>query len=246
MKVFKVFLMSFLVFFVTNGLAQNSVKFVSVEWPPFQMENGPEKGLTAEIVEGVFKKGGSSIKIEFMPWKRAVDFLEATNNDYMGIVALYRSDISDKMYASKVVLKSPIGLVVPKGKEIHFKKVEDLFNKTIITIDGYSNTPEIDKAILENKIKSPKANSDQGALEMLIAKRGEAAIMDRYVFSYYQARTPGAEKFVFEKDIIADLEFYIGFKKTEKGKELRDLFDQNLSGVPVENIKKKYLNLKAN
>lgn len=64
-----------LLLFYTLNLQAGTLRIVSGEYAPYCGEKLPGRGMSTQLVEVIFKESKKEIKIEFMPWKRAMNYL---------------------------------------------------------------------------------------------------------------------------------------------------------------------------
>ncbi len=75
-KVILVFCVLGLCAFPVQALAEDTLRILTGEWPPFVSESLPQYGYTAEIVSYAFLAAGLEPEFAFMPWKRCALMVE--------------------------------------------------------------------------------------------------------------------------------------------------------------------------
>lgn len=66
------------------------IKLVTLEYPPYITKEGKEvSGVAVELVERVFNKLGKPIKIDVLPWGRAIEYMRIGKAD--GIFTAFKT-----------------------------------------------------------------------------------------------------------------------------------------------------------
>jgi len=68
----------FFIVFTSSGSAE-MITMVTCNWQPFQGEDLPKQGFTAEIARQALNRKGHTFKLIFRPWARAVDQVKKGN-----------------------------------------------------------------------------------------------------------------------------------------------------------------------
>ena len=149
-------------------------------WPPFYGPDIKNGGYLTEIVKESFKRVGYDCKVEFVPWKRAVD--EAKKGKYDGLLgAFYTEDRLKDFKYSEPVTESQLVFFSKKGRDIPYKKLEDLSQYKIGVIGGYQYSEEFDAAEYLYKEEVPKVEQN---IKKVIADRIDIFIDSKEVVLY--------------------------------------------------------------
>ncbi|BBE30798.1 hypothetical protein OSSY52_09390 [Tepiditoga spiralis] len=161
------FLILGLLIFVS--MFSRTVTFAAIDWPPFTGPTLDNYGFHSEISIAAMKKMGYEVKIEFVPWQRALNMVRS--GKYDGLFTIYYSDERAQYYAfTDVVSTSNLVFFKKKGKDIpnNYKTFEDLKKYTFGVVRGYKNTDEFDKA---DYLMKENANNSEENLKKLIFGR---------------------------------------------------------------------------
>lgn len=171
-----------------SGFIQaREVLVVTVDWPPYYTQTLPEQGPFSAITRAAFKVKGHTIKITFLPWKRAFWEVNYGRAD-MVLGAFYTEDrakiyaYSDSIYA---VREHVIGL---KSNNIFsFNTLNDLKEYTFGTTLGYAYSKEFDAATY---LLRKNASSDYLNIKKLFDKSIDFVVMTPGVFKAALSQIP--------------------------------------------------------
>lgn len=199
------------------GAFAKTFKLVSEAYPPYEyQENGKNIGMDVEILDLITKKTGVEIKIEFIPWKRALEMVKDGSAD--GIFSLAKTPEREEF------LHYP-GTPLYQGKTVLFahpdykgdpKSLEDLKGKTVSIVTDNSYGAEFDG----NKEIQKDASSDQDTqMRKLIAGRVPLTVANEIV-GWHNIKKQGG-KDIRTLGIVVDKDVnYIGVsKKSPNSKE---------------------------
>lgn len=154
------------------------VSLTSCDWEPYAAEKLRNYGFTSEIISKAFERVGYKVRFKFLPWKRAM--METKRGKYDALYSAYYSEERAKAYAlSEPYTKSPVVFCARKDANITYTKLRDLTPYKIGIVQGYVNTPEIDKA--DYLYKDKGAVNDLQNLLKLLKGRTDIIIIDKYV-----------------------------------------------------------------
>jgi len=81
MKVFRVFLVLFVLSILGTSSYGQTVQIVTEDYPPYNYEeNGKVTGFSTEIVQAIVKKSGVKADLKLFPWPRAYDMVLKQEN----------------------------------------------------------------------------------------------------------------------------------------------------------------------
>ncbi len=127
--------------FSGNALAQ-TLTLATTDWEPIYGRSLPEQGFFSAVSKAVFKRAGYDIKIQFLPWKRALE--EARSGKYDGLLGAYHNKGRAKnFYYPDPLYSSDEVFIQYKGKGIEYTKVEDLKGYSIGGMRGAANLVEL-------------------------------------------------------------------------------------------------------
>ena len=207
-------------------LADN-LDFAVSEFTPYIFEeNGKITGIHVDIVTEACKKLGIKPNFHFLPWKRALVYMEHGKVDALLSPVKTEERIKFMYYSSEPIDAEKTVFMARKDKNMKVAKLDDLKGISIGVIRGYSYSPEFDnyeglkKEDVTNAIQLMK-KLDAGRTDLVIGEEGNL----KYIRKKYAL---GDIKTVF---ILTETPNYIGFSKKalgEKGNVLADKFGQVL------------------
>lgn len=240
-------LLGFLIAFLlsTPTFAQ-TIKFSTLEWPPYLGEKLPEQGFGVEIVRAAFRAEGiDHVTTDFLPWSRALLVAEQ-GKEYSGVMlAYYSKERSEKFIYSDPVISGEIKFAMRNDNVISWNKFIDLKNKKIGVVQDYVNNPELDKLISDKTLWAEASASDENNITKLAYKRTDLAVVDTNVFDYLVKTAPTLRPFKDQLQIhgktLEDKKLYVLFSKNEEGMRLVKIFNRGLKKINPSEIAKKYM-----
>lgn len=228
------------------SLAGETLRFTSLEWPPYVGENLPGKGLSTEILKAAFAaEGYKNIQVHFFPWSRALSQLEI-NEKYIGCFpAYYSKERAKKFIFSNAINISPIRLAYTKDNPIQWKNLIDLKGKRIGIVQDYVNPIELDQLFSNNTLTADVAISDLSNLSKLAYKRIDLAIIDTNVFDYLISTDAYLQSIkntlLIGTQTIEEKKLFVLFSKSTKGKKYVEIFNRGLKKIDASKITKNYM-----
>src|SRR5919106_7045192 len=103
-----IFVVATMLLFIQSGKAERVISLAISEWPPYVSNDLKNYGLTSEIVAEAFARVGHTVKMSFMPWKRALH--KVAEGVYDATYPAYYSEERAQLYAmSKPFFAAPMG-----------------------------------------------------------------------------------------------------------------------------------------
>lgn len=199
--------------------------------PKSWVDRGRPKGVLVDILHEIEARTGLSFDIRLMPWKRAyMSALEGRG----GIFGLSKNmerlslfDFSEVMYVDEM------RLVVLKGREFAYHKVEDLKGMTLGVTRGASYGDDYDRA--KGRVFIPSEDSGPiSRLRMLLAGRIDAALIGpgeasvRFTITQDRMLMDNRDQFVILETPFVQDDNYIGFAKSLERRDVLDKIDRAL------------------
>jgi polar amino acid transport system substrate-binding protein len=199
--------------------------------PKSWVDRGRPKGVLVDILHEIEARTGLSFDIRLMPWKRAyMSALEGRG----GIFGLSKNmerlslfDFSEVMYVDEM------RLVVLKGREFAYHKVEDLKGMTLGVTRGASYGDDYDRA--KGRVFIPSEDSGPiSRLRMLLAGRIDAALIGpgeasvRFTITQDRMLMDNRNQFVILETPFVQDDNYIGFAKSLERRDVLDKIDRAL------------------
>ncbi len=229
-------------------LAQEKLmRLASLEWAPYVGQNLPQFGLSSAIISSAAQKFGMQTRIEYFPWKRAMQ-LGGKDASYVGYFpAYYTKERAQECYFSQPIGASRVGLAYLKNNPLQFESVNDLAAQTKLTIGvvyGYSNGDEFDVLVKQGRLKTEASASDGLNLRKLMIGRVHAAVVDEVVLRYLLKTDPMlsnyANQIAFHPHPLADLNLYVCFQMNSQGLEMKNALDRALQEMNLRKFEEDY------
>jgi polar amino acid transport system substrate-binding protein len=134
--------------FSINSTAAREITLGYVEFPPYEYcENGNPVGIQVGIVKELCKRAGISIKLQFMPFKRALEDTKRGRID--GLFNFYK--IKERLpffdYTNPVI-ENPLVFFVKKDSQLTYNSLEDLKGLKVGVMHGYTYGTGFDQSSL--------------------------------------------------------------------------------------------------
>lgn len=193
--------------------AENTVRVVTVHWPPYTDEYAKMGGFVSEILAAAFKEVGYDIEISFIPWSRGLKDTKSGRFDAL-YPAYFSEERSIEFVVSQAVAEGELGFFTRSEHEIQYQRLEDLKSYKIGVVRGYVNTKDFDNA--EYLTKS-QANSDEQNLRKLLKGRVDLAVADRLTgSSLINTKIPEAKgKLKYIQPPLQIKELFVLFSKSK-------------------------------
>lgn len=178
----------------------------------FVTDKEKEGGFLIEVTKAAFAKVGHEVKIEYMPWARALrSVMEGESEALLG--SYYNEERAQKMLYSDLIGRSDMVFFKLKSTHIVFDKLEDLRPYTVGTIIGAAYTPEFDAA---QYIKKEAVSDYLTNIKKLAAGRFDLFVEKKYVvLNALQNQFPDEyNKIDMLPKPLRENKFYNAFSKT--------------------------------
>jgi polar amino acid transport system substrate-binding protein len=163
--------------FSINAQNKSVITLTSDPWPPFVEESNRAGGLSIEIIRAAFLAKGYEVKLEILPWARALQSVEKNTIDVLA-GAWWGEERSKTFNYSDPFLLNKIVFVVRKGEVFDFKNINDLRGKTVGVIRDYAYSNEFDYSSVYTKEVSDDYITN---LRKLLANRIDMTLEDEIV-----------------------------------------------------------------
>lgn len=211
-----------------------TVHLASLEWPPFAGEGLPDGGTAAQTVRAAFAAAGYDVKIDYLPWARAIESLR-TKTDYDGLFPAYENEvIGASLILSAPIDTSPLALAEFK-KTRSWTHLPDLAAYTIGTVESYVNTVAFDTLAAQGKLRVEPCTDDETNLRKLAGGRIDMAVIDAAVFRYLVDHTPDlapqSASFHLNPRTLEEKDLFIGFRTDDEGRSFANIFAKGLAQI---------------
>ncbi len=195
--------------------AQNKVvlPIATEHYPPYEMLEAVDglKGFDYEVLVEIFTRLGYKLKIEFLPWKRALAYTQRGTT--LGILTCaYTKEREDYIIYSNPISKRTTGYYVRKG----FKgptplTIADVKGQRVASVSAYASL----NALIEVGIMPIGANDTKSAISMLQRNRFDYLYLNRQSTDFIINQLGLSNLFTFHP--INHKEFFFCFSKKYKG-----------------------------
>lgn len=164
-------------FFYSQSFAGSTFKIISGEYAPYSGEHLYKGGISTQVVQAVYKEMGKEIKLEFVPWKRAIYMLH--NNPLTASYPWSKSpEREEEFIFSDPIHEFNIRYFV--RKDAGLKSVKDFEAKKICRPSGWNNS-YYEKTIKDKKMTLESPTNIESCLSMLRKGRVEIIGLDEVV-----------------------------------------------------------------
>ena len=215
--------------FVSLQCAASTLLFVTIQYPPFSYElDGKQLGIAVELITVASARLHQEIKIEFVPFVRAMHMIQNGEADAIFPFAKNESRLAFAVYPTQSLIEQQPTLFVRKNSDISFDgDLHKLSHFTFGIERGANYGPEFAQAIKDGIIlRTDGAEDQQHNLIKLVHGRFDIAVGPRAVVFYY-AKMAGLLAEIKElqpavgKEVIA----YLAFSRIKNSQAIVDKYD---------------------
>ena len=105
-------------------------------WPPFLDPDHPQQGVATELVKAAFASQGDELKLDFVPWQRALEGVKEGEYDVL-IGAWKTQEREGFLKYSEPYMFNDVKFIKKKGSDFEYSGMDSLTGKTIGTVRGY-------------------------------------------------------------------------------------------------------------
>jgi polar amino acid transport system substrate-binding protein len=209
-----------------------TVHLVSLFWPPYVGKELPFGGIDTDLISQTLAEEGLSLKVDFVPWPRALAMFESGTID--GIYPEYpeRGDKHTHCAMSNAYRTTVLSIAEPVGKPLQWNEVHDLARYRLGIVRGYLNTPEFDSLVANGIITAEIEPTDVINLRKVAAQRIDGALIDPEVYRYLiesdVSLQPLRDMIKLNPQPLADRTLHICFHDDARGRTLRRIFHAGL------------------
>ena len=226
------------------GAETPALHLASLEWLPYVGRGLPDDGLSGAVAKSVAARFGYGIKIDYFPWKRAMQ-VGGSDPDFVGYFPAYHTaERAQQCHFSAPMGNSTIGLAMLAEAPLHWRALDDLAGIKLGVVLGYSNGEAFDQMVKSGKLLVDPSVSDIINLKKLLAGRIRAVVIDKAVLRYLLASDPTLSKerakLVFDDRPLAVLTLHVCFQRTPLGLKLKQSYDAALLHTDIAKIENAY------
>jgi polar amino acid transport system substrate-binding protein len=172
---------------------------VADPWCPHNCAvDAPQEGYMVDIAREALAMSGYTLKYHNISWARALRM--ARQGKVHGVVGAFRTDAPDFVFPEVAQGRASIGLYTRPDSNWRYDGIASLDTQTLLAINGYSYTAELDAYIDDNRenreriwILSGPAPLER-ALSLLEQQRGDLFAEDDYVMAWAIRNNPEIDR----------------------------------------------------
>lgn len=155
--------------------------------PPFMYadDQGVAQGLYAQTLRELGQRAGLTLRIEAIPWKRALAYLERGSH---GVAGLYRNEERQRRYLfSRPIYREELVVYARKGQALApYRGIASLYGKRVGVLSGWFYSDDFSRARDQRRLLADEAARDAqnvdklrlGRLDYLIGIRESIAALN--------------------------------------------------------------------
>ncbi len=178
-----------------NSNSKKILRLATLNWPPYINEEQCNMGWVFQLTVAMLVSKGYQVRIQFLPWKRAVRVVELGDHDilfpeYFFDETVYSQNLENTRRRTITALSDHfdgglLRLVKRRGVDDPFRgDLSILKNNIFGVVRGYQNTPVFDQMVANGQLKTIEAGDELQLVKMLLAKRVDYIVVDPKVLDY--------------------------------------------------------------
>ncbi|SLM32339.1 ABC-type amino acid transport/signal transduction systems, periplasmic component/domain [Desulfamplus magnetovallimortis] len=199
-------------------------------WPPFVDPAAPKEGLSLEIVRASYETQGYSVKMEYVPWARAIDGVKKGKYDILPNTWMNEQRKAFLMYSEPYAVNE-VKFIKTADDPFEFNGLESLTGKKVGIVRGYGYGDDFTNAT--NFVREDSNDFITNIKKLThSSKRVDLAIEDEIVARVIIAKEDPAllEKIKFTENAISTSPLYVTCGLANpRHKELIDAFNKGLA-----------------
>ncbi len=224
-------------------VSAQTYRMTSLSWPPYSDPDIAQQGASVAVAKAAFRAMGHDLHVDFFPWSRAVRLAQVDSN-YIGYFPEYFYQTSRFLFSDPIGT-GPLGLVQNIETPIQWTDVTDLKKYRLGVVQDYVNTAEIDRLIANREILVEKVITDAQNVLKVATNRIDTAIIDANVFHYLTTENAFvsriAERVEMNPKYLVDKQLFVAFRNNTIGKQAREIFNEGLTKINIEEIMTRYM-----
>jgi polar amino acid transport system substrate-binding protein len=209
-----------------------TVKITTGEWEPFISEKYEHGGVILHIVKEAFSRKGLDVEFAFLPWGRAVAYVDNGSWDAMAVTGSRHSVKGVSYLHSDPVYVGRDVLFHRKPGSIQWETFQDLHGLTFGAALSYDYSDEYREALKNKLISRIVAPNASLLFPMLAANRFDVFIMDKRAGLYTyntQYREKLGDAITYYDKAFSSLDYSVRFlDRGEISQQLLRTFNESL------------------
>lgn len=208
-----------------------TIKTTTVNWAPYYGETLEDGGVIAALARAAFEQQGHTMKVDFIPWKRAMAMTK--RGDYDAVLGAYYSDERAKDFVfSEPFYDIEIGFMARNDLDVaSYDTLKDLKGYRIGYNDGWAYGDAFENADFLNK---DAASNQTLNVRKLFGGRVDMVAMARGIFRYEVSKLEDASlsNVTFVEPLLKTGQLHMMFSKDHPNAEqLIDDFNAGLAAI---------------
>ncbi|MBY6103863.1 substrate-binding periplasmic protein [Marinobacter nauticus] len=175
---------------------QHRIILAADPWCPHNCRAGaPKEGYMVDIAREIFAEAGFDLEYRNYGWARSLSL--ARENRIDGVIGALKGDAPDFVFPERSMGTARIGLYTHPESQWQYKGLGSLNGKTLLVINGYSYSPELDRYIADYADDPERVWVISGAaplgraLRLLAQERTDTFAEDQAVMSWFLQEQAG-------------------------------------------------------
>ncbi|MFO7994208.1 MAG: transporter substrate-binding domain-containing protein [Marinobacter sp.] len=217
---------------VDNQSRPDTIVIAADPWCPHNCEAGADhEGYMVDLAREILVESGYSVEYINVSWARALQMTRDGQLD--AIVGAFRTDAQDFVFPDTAQGHSSIALFTHPDNDWTYSGIESLHDKTLLVINGYSYTVELDRYIARYQADRDRIWIISGpsplnrAIELLDQARTDIFVEDASVISWWAQSSGRLATPPREAGLVSESEAFVAFSPArEDAEKLADLLSE--------------------
>lgn len=220
-----------------------AMRVAAEDWPPYVSPALPDNGVTGAMAGAVLARLGSSLDVDYFPWKRTMEF-GLHNPAYAGFMAVWRTPEREKLcYFSSALGSSQSVLAYLRDAPVHAASLNDLRDLRLGVVGGHSNGEEFDALVRKGVLQVEEGVNDETNLRKLLSRRFGAMVVERRVLRHLLASPQFRDergRVAVSTSLFRERTMHVCFKRTPEGLSRQRAFNDAAREVDLNRVERDY------
>jgi polar amino acid transport system substrate-binding protein len=225
-------------FFIYSVYAQERVRILIGDYPPFIDQTADNDGIMTEIVKSSLDSQGIEYEIEFASWTRAEDALNSKNA--ISFAYVKNKKRLEQWYFSSPIIQAPTIFVKHTNSDIDLEELDDLKKYRVGVSRNYSYGEKFEK--IRSQLDIEVVSSDLMNMKKIYHRRIDLFPIPLYNAIYYMRENFSREdrdkfEFVFYPSLNNGNMHLVCHKSYPRCLQIIKSFNKGMSKVTQEGLK---------
>lgn len=211
----------------------------------FNRKTNAVEGIDIDILREIFSRKGLELVTYITPWDTALRMIKEGACDLIPNISRDSEREKTMHFSASYRNEESFGFYVRSGSGINLSRLEDLRNKKVGIIHGYTYFPAFDR---DPAIRREASLNEETLFKRLLKGQVDAVIMDRYSGDYHlnsRMKGKGVERSGYVETVRRENVSNMAFTKTRDLSTVAALFDAGFLELQrdgtLDRIVKKYI-----